>query len=60
MKWFLIILSIIVIAIFTGTWIFGGAAWLLNFLAGIFEFLEKVFNFFGWNNGLISSGVFGG
>ena len=53
MKWFLIILGIIAIAVFTGTWIFGGMAWVCNALAYVFQFLEKVFNLFGWNNGII-------
>ena len=53
MKWFLIILCIIVIAVFTGTWIFGGAAWICNLFASGFKFLENVFNFFGWNAGIL-------
>ena len=53
MKVFLIFLLVVAIAIFTGTWIFGGLAWLFEAGANIFVTLEKVFDLFGWNAGLL-------
>ncbi len=53
MKWILIGLLILTIAIFTGTWIFGGLAWIFNIAAKFFEILQKAFNLFGWNDGLL-------
>ena len=57
MKTFLIILAIIVIAVFTGSWIFDGVAWLLSALGKCFSFLGDIFNFFGWNNGILAIGL---
>lgn len=53
MKTTLIILAIVVVALFTGTWIFGGLESLFNGIAGIFGFLKKIFNLFGWNSGVL-------
>ena len=53
MKTILIILIILAIAIFTGTWIFDGLSWIFNAIANGFEFLSKAFNLFGWNGGLL-------
>ena len=53
MKTFLIVLIILSVAIFTGTWIFDGLAWLFNALASGLEFLSKAFNLFGWNGGIL-------
>ena len=52
MKSILIILAIVVVALFTGTWIFGGLEWLFNGLATGCNFLEQIFNLFGWNKGI--------
>ncbi len=54
MKWIIICLVIVAVAIFTGTWIFNGAAWILNACANGFKFLSKIFNLFGWNDGLLA------
>lgn len=53
MKVFIIFLVIIAVAVFTGTWIFGGLAWLFDAVANVFVFLEKIFNIFGWNAGIL-------
>lgn len=53
MKTFLIVLIILSVAIFTGTWIFDGLAWVFNALANGLEFLSKAFNLFGWNGGIL-------
>lgn len=53
MKLFLIVLIIAVIAIFTGSWIFGGISWFFDLLSNGFKFMEESFNFFGWNNGIL-------
>ena len=63
MKTMLIILLIIVIvaiAVFTGSWIFEIVAFIFRFIgkvSGIFEkgfdWLAAIFNIFGWNNGMI-------
>ncbi len=53
MKYLLICLVVIIVAILTGTWIFDGASWLFNAIANIFSFMSNIFNFFGWNRGII-------
>lgn len=52
MKGILIILAVIIIALFTGTWIFGGLEWLFNLFGNVFGFLSKIFNVFGWSSGV--------
>ena len=54
MKTFLIILCVIAVAIFTGSWIFDIFAWAFGALQWICSFMAKVFNIFGWNNGIIA------
>lgn len=49
----LIIVGIIALAVFTGSWIFEIIAWLLEAGAKMLKFLSEVFNFFGWNNGIL-------
>lgn len=53
MKGILIILAIILVAVFTGTWIFGGLAWFFEAISNIFSFLSETFNLFGWGSGII-------
>lgn len=53
MKGVLIMLAIILVAVFTGTWIFGGLAWLFDAISNIFSFLAELFNLFGWSSGII-------
>ena len=53
MKLFLIVLLIFAVFIFTGTWIFGSMSWFFNLLSTGCEFLEKTFNMFGWNQGML-------
>lgn len=53
MKTVLIILLVVAIAIFTGTWLFDILSWLFDLGAASFEFLGDVFNLFGWNNGIL-------
>lgn len=53
MKGILIVLLIITIAVFTGTWLFEILSWLFELGANGFEFLSDVFNLFGWNNGIL-------
>lgn len=49
----LIIVAIIALAVFTGSWIFDIIAWLFEISAKGLRFLSEVFNFFGWNNGIL-------
>ncbi|MBR2970046.1 MAG: hypothetical protein IKC49_03225 [Clostridia bacterium] len=53
MKQIIILALIILVAIFTGSWIFDALAWLFNMLSQGMGWLSGVFNFFGWNNGVI-------
>lgn len=56
MKWLFVILiavMIIAIAVFTGSWIFDILATLFNFIVKAFQWLSEMFNFFGWNNGIL-------
>ena len=53
MKSILIVLAIVVVALFTGTWIFGGLEFVFNELATVCNFLENIFNLFGWNSGIL-------
>lgn len=53
MKATLIMLAIILVAVFTGTWIFGGLSWLFNAIANVFSFLAKIFDLFGWSSGML-------
>lgn len=53
MKTILIILIVVAIAVFTGTWLFDILGWLADFAGEGFYFLSDVFNLFGWNNGIL-------
>ena len=53
MKGILIMLAIILVALFTGTWIFGGIAWGFDAISNVFTFLAEIFNLFGWSTGVI-------
>ena len=53
MKPILIILVIVVVALFTGTWIFGSLEWVFNNLGSVCNFLKRIFNLFGWNKGIL-------
>lgn len=53
LKIFLIVLFIIAVAVFTGTWIFGSLGWLFTVIGKFWYLLEKVFNLFGWNGGIV-------
>lgn len=53
MKKLIIILLIIGIAVFTGTWIFDGMAWLFDLIASGLKWMSKIFNLFGWNRGIL-------
>lgn len=48
-----IVVAIIAIAVFTGSWIFDFLAMVFNFIAKGFQWLSKIFNFFGWNKGIL-------
>ncbi len=56
LKWLLIILSIVVIAVLTGSWVLDILAWIFSKISWIFSVLSRLFNFFGWNNGMLSVG----
>ena len=56
----LLIVSIIAVAVFTGSWIFDIVAFIFRFIEKFFgicakgsDWLAAIFNIFGWNNGLI-------
>lgn len=49
----LIILVIIAVAIFTGTWIFDALGWLFSAIGKGFDFMADIFNLLGWNTGII-------
>lgn len=49
----LIIVGVIALAVFTGSWILDILAWILETGAKGLRFLSEVFNFFGWNNGIL-------
>ena len=53
MKGLIIVLLIFVVAVFTGTWIFGGLEWIFNGLGSICSFLSDIFDLFGWNAGIL-------
>ena len=53
LKVILIILVVVAIAVFTGTWLFDIFAWVLNLGASGFRLLGDIFNIFGWNNGIL-------
>lgn len=53
MKWLLIVLVIVALAVCTGTWIFDGLGWIFGCIGKGFEFLSETFNFFGWNSGIV-------
>ena len=53
LKAILIILIVVAIAVFTGTWLFDILGWLANFAGEGFYFLSDIFNLFGWNNGIL-------
>lgn len=52
MKTLLIFIIIIAVAVLTGSWIFDILDGIFGFLSSSCGFLSKVFNFFGWNNGI--------
>ena len=58
-KIFLIILIVLVVAVFTGTWVFGLFGDIFHIFGNFFDFMGKTFDFFGWNNGLVSIGLGG-
>jgi len=47
------ILLIFAIAVFTGTWIFNGFAFVFEMIAKGFRLLSKAFDFFGWSGGIV-------
>lgn len=47
-------LLIIVVATLTGSWIFGLLGDFFNLLVKGCRFMEKIFNFFGWNKGILN------
>ena len=53
MKTILIILLVVAVAVFTGTWLFDILAWMFDAGASVFRFFADVFNLFGWNNGIL-------
>lgn len=53
LKFLIIALIIVVIALFTGTWLFDAIAWVFNGIGWCFSQLSGIFNFFGWNAGII-------
>ena len=53
----LIILVIIAVAIFTGTWIFDALGWLFSAIGKGFDFMADIFNLFGWNSGIIQEEI---
>lgn len=53
-KIFLITLIVVIVAVFTGTWVFGLLGDLTNIVLNFWRFMEKTFNFFGWNKGMLS------
>lgn len=58
-KIFLIILIALVVAVFTGTWVFGLFGDVFHLIGKFFDFMEKTFNFFGWNKGMLAIGLGG-
>lgn len=58
-KIFLITLIALVVAVFTGTWIFGLFGDIFHIFGKFFDFMEKIFNFFGWNSGMLTIGLGG-
>ena len=53
MKTILMIMLVIAIAVFTGTWIFDGLSWLFSGISSLFSFLSGIFNLFGWKGGML-------
>lgn len=49
----LIVLAIVAIAVFSGSWIFDFIATVFNLIAKGFQWLSKIFNWFGWNKGML-------
>lgn len=56
----IIALVIIALVIFTGTWVFNVSSWFFGFgekilglLASGTQWLAKIFNWFGWNKGIV-------
>ena len=56
----LLIVGIIAVAVFSGSWIFEIVAFIFRFIEKVFgicargfDWLSEIFNLFGWNNGLI-------
>lgn len=58
-KIFLIILITLVVAVFTGTWVFGLFGDIFHIIGKFFDFMEKTFDFFGWNKGMLAIGLGG-
>lgn len=53
LKFLIIVLLIVVVALFTGTWLFDALAWFFEFLfVKPLRWLSGIFNFFGWNAGV--------
>jgi hypothetical protein len=55
-KIFLIILITLVVAVFTGTWVFGLCGDIFHCIGKFFDFMGKTFDFFGWNKGMLAIG----
>lgn len=63
MKKLLILLAVVIIfalAVFTGTWVFDILSWIFKFFIRILSgcatglnWLANIFNFFGWNKGIL-------
>lgn len=49
----LIVVGIIALAVFTGSWILDVLSSVFNFIGYCFEWLAKIFNWFGWNKGIL-------
>lgn len=47
------IIAIVAVAVFTGSWIFDIIATCFTYIAKAFRFLSEIFDFFGWNNGIL-------
>lgn len=63
MKKLLILLAVVIVialAVFTGTWVFDILSLvfsffvkMLNYVVTALKWLAEIFNFFGWNNGIL-------
>ncbi|MGN0787539.1 MAG: hypothetical protein ACI4L6_00515 [Candidatus Onthoplasma sp.] len=53
LKIILIVVLVVAIAVFTGTWIFQILSTVFHGLGNGLDFLARIFNLFGWNNGML-------